>query len=214
MLGSPFIFNPILWVIMISLAVLGSFIPRDIEVVIPETNEFSNGKWEYDNVDDDIAELKSHYRIGKADIYVFKATHADIPQNQWQDYIFIDENGNIYKEYVYYDWEDNCLYNSLGMGEIYEYPYICKTEYPDMNGYWEPDYNKRFFRYLPIEKRTGPEVEFEILDNRDFTSSTYTTFFTYYVYINGVPEAVDRVNISYRYYNGSMIVLSETHGFE
>lgn len=213
MLGSPFIFNPILWLIIILGAFLGSFIPKDQTCFIPWTTNSSNGHWEYDNVDDDIADLKSHYRLGKEDIYVFKATHVDIPQNQWQDVVFTDEDGNIYKQYLKYDLKENKVIDTVGWGDLYEYPYICKTDYPDKSGYWEPELN-HLFVYLPIEKRTGPEVEFRILDNKGYTLNPYTTFFTYYVDINGVSEAVDRVNISYRYDNGSLIVLSETHGFE
>ena len=101
MLGSTFIFNPILWIILLSMSFFGSFLPKDQPVVVPAQayygfpweQSYGTRDWSYDNVDDDLFTLKKHYKLG-TDVYVFQATRADVPKNQLQDVVFTDEKGN------------------------------------------------------------------------------------------------------------------------
>jgi len=223
MLGSPFIFNPILWVILLTIAFIGDFIPKDMGVEIPAIiyydalsgNKMETLDWEYDNIDDDIVEMKSHIKIG-TDIYVFKSTHSDIPENQCQEVTFTDSKGNVVNLYYRNDYRYPGEYLFDTELNFVEYPFICKTEYPDKSGYWEAsDIPGSWVEYIPKEKRTGSEVEFSLLCDNHYPYHEKIISFTYYVLDdNGNPKAADRINLTYKFENDSLVIVNETHGFE
>lgn len=220
MLGSPFIFNPILWIIIAMISFFGSFIPKDQQTFIPAAlyyapiseNRIETRNWAYDNVDDDIFVLKKHDKIG-TDRYVFQATHADIPKNQWQDVVFTDEKGNQLKFYLVYDAQTG-MASSLAAAYLYEHPYVCKTAYPDQTGWWETDPAEKHnvSLYLPREKRTGNEVTFTLITDEILFDSSAT--FTYYVSgDDGMPKPVDQVSIRFNTNRDTFTLLSETHSY-
>ena len=223
MLGSSFIFNPILWIILLSMSFFGSFLPRDQAILVPAQGyygmpweeSYETRDWAYDNVDDDIFTLKKHYKFG-TDIYVFQATHADILSNQCQDVIFTDEKGNQMKAYLLYNQDRNEV-SMFAAKNFYAHTYVCKTAFSDQNGYWEPDpadVKHALIVYLPLEKRTGSEVAFTLL-HPDVMADQQSASFIYYVPdANGVPKAVDKVTVTYQYVRDDFTVLSEKHGFD
>ena len=226
MLGSTFIFNPILWIILLTITFFGSFFPKDQTFVVPAQayygspleNTYETLNWDYDNVDDDIFTVKKHYKLG-TDLYVFQATHADIPKNQKQDVVFTDEKGNKIIAYMSYDPAEDEIFMTLPGDRWYSYTYVCKTTYPDKTGYWEPDPTTKntAFLYLPLEKRRGAEVPFTILayGSAHGPDSQRPTYFTYYVTgENGKPKAVDRINISYQNERENFTLTDEHHGFD
>ena len=218
MMGS--MFNPILWLLIIMIP-LSAFYPyfepyiNDYALLSPQPY------YEYDNVDDDIFELK-YITISK--FYIFKATHIDVPDNQWQDMVFTSKDGLIKKQYLSYCSEKETVRyghtsnEENGVRHIYENTYVCKTDYPDKTGYWEPDTDDAtWFIYLPIEKRTGDEVNFTILCYKNMQS--IQTFFTYYVIDeNGEPQPVDRIYITYSFSHDSsshlFTIENESHSLD
>ena len=225
MLGSPFLFNPILWIVLLAMAFFGSFIPKDQTFVIPAQAYYGSPletpyetlDWNYDNVDDDIFTVKKHYRLG-TDLYVFQATHADIPKNQYQDVVFTDEKGNKLIAYMSYNSAENKVNLTAPGAGWYAYNYVCKTEYPDKTGYWEadPTTDTSAFLYLPLEKRRGAEVPFTILSfDSTFGQVQHATSFTYYVTgENGKPQAVDKINITFQNIRETFTLTGERHGFD
>lgn len=222
MLGSTFIFNPILWIILLSMSFFGSFLPKDQPVVIPAQayygfpweQAYETRDWSYDNVDDDLFTLKKHSKFG-TDVYVFQATRADVPKNQLQDVVFTDEKGNKTTVYLSFD-QDSGRQSIYGESLFYAHTYVCKTASSDQTGYWEPDpaqVNQNMLIYLPREKRTGSQVTFTLLEDPYMMSERQASFIYYVQGADGVPKAVDRVTVTYKCVRNDFTVLSEKHGF-
>ena len=221
MLGSTFIFNPILWIILLSMSFFGSFLPKDQPVVVPAQayygfpweQSYGTRDWSYDNVDDDLFTLKKHYKLG-TDVYVFQATRADVPKNQLQDVVFTDEKGNKTTVYLSFD-QDTGRQSTYGESIFYAHTYVCKTAVSDQTGYWEPDpaeLKQTMLVYLPREKRTGSHVAFTLLDP-DAMAKRQASFIYYVPDADGVPQAVDKVTVTYQCVRDDFTVLSEKHGF-